>query len=107
MLIFKTRRERESIIVQTMIRLYCKENHSSGVVFCDECLSLKVYAEKRLLRCMFGELKPVCKQCPVHCYSPAMREQMRVVMRWAGPRMIYKKPGLAILHILDTMTTKR
>ena len=28
-------------------------------------------ADKRLDKCVFGEEKPACKQCPVHCYQPA------------------------------------
>jgi len=30
-----------------------------------------------------------------------MREQVREMMRYAGPRMLLKHPGYAILHILD------
>ena len=49
--------------------------------------ALFVYAQKRLDKCVFGEEKPACKQCPVHCYQPAKREEMKQIMRWAGPRM--------------------
>ncbi len=107
MLLLKTRRERESIIVQAMIEMYCHENHNSLEALCQECSTLSAYAEKRLLSCMYGEMKPVCKHCPVHCYSPAMREQMRKVMRWAGPKMIYRKPFFAILHLVDNLTAPK
>ncbi len=30
-----------------------------------------------------------------------MRERVRVVMRTAGPRMIWKHPILAIRHVID------
>jgi hypothetical protein len=30
-----------------------------------------------------------------------MREQMRVVMRWAGPRMILRHPVMGIAHLID------
>ena len=33
--------------------------------------ALNAYADKRLDKCVFGEEKPACKQCPVHCYQPA------------------------------------
>ena len=104
MFLLKTRRERESVIVQTMIKMYCVANHNSEVTLCEDCESLSKYAEKRLLSCMYGEIKPVCKHCPVHCYSPVMREKMREVMRWAGPRMIFKKPVFAVVHIIDNLT---
>ncbi len=30
-----------------------------------------------------------------------MREQMKLVMRWAGPKMLIHHPILAIRHLLD------
>lgn len=104
MFLLKSRRERESVIVQAMIKMYCLANHYSEGIVCEECDSLSKYAEKRILSCMYGEIKPVCKHCPVHCYSPAMREQMRQVMRWSGPRMILRKPVFAVMHIIDKLT---
>jgi len=107
MFLLKTRRERESVIVQAMIKMYCQENHNSERSLCKECSTLSAYAEKRLLSCMYSEIKPVCKHCPVHCYSPVMREQMRQVMRWAGPRMIFRKPFFAITHLIDNYTAAK
>ena len=103
MFLLKSRREREQIIVLEMIRMYCAGNHSNGNVLCEECSEIAVYSEKRLLSCMYGDSKPVCKECPVHCYSPQQREQMRKVMRFSGPRMLYHKPGFAIVHIIDNL----
>ena len=107
MFLTKTRRERESVIVLTMIKMYCNANHFRGKTLCEECESLSKYAEKRLFSCMYGEIKPVCKHCPVHCYSPVMREQMRKVMRWAGPRMILRNPVFAVMHIIDNLTAPK
>jgi len=104
MIFLKTRRERESIIVQSMIEMYCKANHRKEGSLCTDCAELSQYANKRLLTCMYGDIKPVCKECPVHCYSPLRREQMRLVMRWAGPRMLYKKPIYAFIHSIDNIT---
>jgi hypothetical protein len=103
MFIFKPRREREKIIVQMMINMNCEANHRYEGTLCKECAELSAYAEKRLLYCLYGELKPVCKVCPVHCYSPQRREQMKQVMRFSGPRMIYTKPFYAIVHIIDNL----
>lgn len=50
---------------------------------------------------MFGEEKPACKQCPVHCYQPAKREEMKQIMRWAGPRMLWRHPILTVRHLID------
>ena len=59
------------------------------------------YATRRLDRCVFGDDKPTCANCTVHCYSEAMREQVRAVMRYAGPRMLRRHPILAIRHVID------
>lgn len=83
-----------------MIRLYCRARHG-GRELCTECRALAEYAGSRLDRCPFGEGKPTCVDCPVHCYAPAMRERIREVMRWAGPRMLWRHPVLAIRHLLD------
>jgi hypothetical protein len=103
MFLLKSRREREKIIVQTMINLYCAGNHANKTELCEVCADLANYAEKRLLSCMYGDIKPVCKKCPVHCYSPQKREQMREVMRWSGPRMLQKKPFYAMVHFIDNL----
>jgi len=107
MFLLKTRRKREAAIVQSMIIMYCKAHHHSKDKLCEDCTELSKYAEKRLLSCMFGEVKPVCKECPVHCYSPKMRGQMKLVMQWAGPRMIFRKPLFAIIHIIDNLTAPK
>lgn len=63
--------------------------------------ALFAYAQKRLDKCVFGEEKPACKQCPVHCYQPAKREEMKQIMRWAGPRMLWRHPILTVRHLMD------
>ncbi len=107
MFVLKSRREREAIIVQTMIHMYCRAHHNTKGSLCNDCAQLSAYSEKRLLSCMYGERKPVCKECPVHCYSPQMREQMRLVMRWAGPRMIIRRPLFAVTHIVDNLISPK
>ena len=54
----------------------------------------------RLEKCPFQEHKTTCAKCPVHCYKPARREQIRAVMRYAGPRMMFRHPRLAFYHLV-------
>jgi hypothetical protein len=93
------RRRRERKTLQAMMRMYCRGHH--GQALCMECSALARYAERRLERCVFGDAKPTCANCSVHCYKAAMRERMRAVMRWSGPRMLLRHPLLAVLHMLD------
>jgi len=95
----RIRRERETI--EAMIGIYCRGNHGAGGELCDECTQLKEYANKRLDLCPHGEEKPTCLKCPIHCYRAEEREQVRTVMRYAGPRMLLYHPIIAIRHILD------
>ena len=67
---------------------------------CPECATLLDYALRRLDSCRFGNGKPSCRKCPVHCYHADMRERIRTVMRWAGPRMIFRHPIAATRHLL-------
>lgn len=84
-----------------MITIYCRAHHTSQIEQCQECSQLLCYAEKRLSHCPFQENKPTCGKCTVHCYKSAMKEKIRKVMRYSGPRMIYHHPIMAIRHILD------
>ena len=73
-------------------------NGAGGRELCPECRELLDYALARLGRCPYGEAKPVCRHCPTHCYSPAMREGIRRVMRFSGPRMVLYAPVEVVRH---------
>ena len=96
------RRARELKTIEAMLRLFCRgHGHANRAPLCSECGALLEYATRRLERCVFGDAKPTCTNCVVHCYSADMREHIRIVMRWAGPRMLLRHPILGILHKLD------
>jgi hypothetical protein len=92
---------RELATIQAMIRMYCRDQHGGHDGLCGECEALLGYARERLNRCPFQEGKTTCARCPVHCYKPAMRQRIRDVMRYAGPRMLYRHPVLTVRHLLD------
>jgi predicted amidophosphoribosyltransferase len=92
---------REWKTVVAMIRIYCQGQHGSGGALCQECAQLVEYAGVRLERCRFGAAKPTCAKCPVHCYQRTRREQIKAVMRYAGPHMLWRHPRLALHHWLD------
>jgi len=83
-----------------MVLIYCRAHHR-GSAPCPDCAALLAYANRRLERCLFGDAKPTCANCVVHCYRADMREHIREVMRWAGPRMLWRRPVLGIRHLLD------
>ena len=71
------------------------------------CAALPGNASQRRDRCPHGDNKPFCSNCPIHCYKPEMRQQMRAVMRYAGPRMLLSHPALVLRHMAETMRRKR
>ncbi len=92
---------RERRTIQVMIQIYCQGTHHSDGSLCPECQQLEAYALQRLEKCPFQAGKPTCARCPIHCYKPALRQQVRQVMRFSGPRMLLRHPILAVLHTLD------
>jgi hypothetical protein len=100
------RLKREKQTLRKMAGIYCRSHHQTREGFCPECLKVLNYALERVDRCPFGEGKPTCTACPVHCHEPAMRRKIRQVMRYSGPRMLVRHPLLALLHILDGLGKK-
>ena len=108
------KRLKEQRVVESMILLYCrknhqynsqnKDNHHQGM--CDDCFQLLEYSQARSEHCPFMESKTFCANCRVHCYKPEMREKIRTVMRFSGPRMLFHHPGMAIWHLVCSKREK-
>lgn len=101
------KREKEKELVSQMISLYCKKKHGGRHGLCRDCAELDDYARARSDRCPFMETKTFCSNCKVHCYQPAMRGKIRDVMRFSGPRMIFRHPVTAICHVIETKKEKK
>lgn len=100
------KRRREKEIVSKMIHIYCKRKHKRKHL-CKECAELDEYAKMRSDKCPFMENKTFCSNCKVHCYKADMRERIRDVMRFSGPRMIFYHPIMAIKHLIESKKEKR
>jgi len=92
--------ERERKTIKVMIGMYCRKYHNKEMKGCETCTELFSYASKKLDCCTFRNDKPVCSKCPIHCYKPEMREKIKTVMRYSGPRMIFQHPVLAFYHTM-------
>lgn len=101
------KRQREKQMVSQMITLYCRRTHHTRGALCPDCAALNQYACARSDRCPFMETKTFCSNCRVHCYKPDMREKIRIVMRFSGPRMIFYHPVAAIRHVVETKREKK
>jgi hypothetical protein len=94
--------DREFLTMTRMVGIYCADHHDgSANELCESCQGFLDYAQRRLDKCPYGEDKPTCANCPVHCYKPTQRAQAKAIMRYAGPRMLLRHPLLTIAHQLD------
>ena len=94
--------EREKKTIDAMVHLYCKGQHETkGNKLCPECTEFLSYAFIQLDKCPFQEEKSTCGKCLVHCYQPQMREKVKIIMGYSGPRMLFHSPGLALRHVFD------
>ena len=102
-----SRIEREKKTIDAMLGIYCQGKHGSSRALsgglCDDCCALQEYAHQRLDVCPFHDNKPACNKCTVHCYAEQKRVQVKDVMRYAGPRMMFRYPVLAVLHLVDLL----
>ena len=116
------RRADEAELVSQMIALWCRAHHDGAepaagaaqvklnrraICLCPACAELRDYARARIERCPRMETKTFCSACPTHCYRPEMRERIREVMRWSGPRMLLHRPVPAIRHAITTIRSRK
>ena len=92
--------EKDKKTLYFLIDLYCQKNHSSTLNECNECNEVYKYAAKKLDACKFGENKPNCKKCTIHCYNKTTRSRIREIMRFSGPRIIFHRPYQYIRYAL-------
>lgn len=98
------RLKEESLTIEAMVKCFCRAKHKDGEKnesgLCPDCEAFLAYAKKRLACCPYGSGKPVCAKCRIHCYKPAEKAAAREIMRFAGPRLVFSHPVLALKHLI-------
>ena len=98
------KKKKEQAVVSQMIHLYCSKNHNTydkkARSLCAECKELLDYSIFRSEHCPYMAEKTFCSNCKTHCYKSDMRQRIKTVMRFSGPRMILYHPFLAIWHLI-------
>ncbi|KAF0249083.1 MAG: hypothetical protein FD167_1507 [bacterium] len=103
MFLLGERLERENKTIKAMIEIYCKKNHKSNIGSCSECRQIYDYASYRITRCPHKDNKPACTTCEIHCFSLKMKEEIKKIMRFSGPRMLIHHPILSLFHYIDKL----
>ena len=97
------KRALEAEVMEKMIVIYChgKKHIVDGgdPPLCPRCRRLLAYARGRVENCPRMAVKSFCSACPVHCYTPDMRAEIRAVMRYSGPRMLLHHPVMTLHHM--------
>jgi len=89
----------DKAVIHWMIDYYCKKHHKSDSI-CEECSAVLEYALKRIEKCPYGRTKPVCSNCSIHCYKIEMRQRIKIIMKFSGPVIIFRKPVIGIKYLL-------
>lgn len=92
---------KEKDIVKTMIAMYSKGHDKVPFDENKEMQNLYAYCQLKLSKCPFKDKKKFCSNCTIHCYEITRRNQIKKVMKYSGPRMIFKHPILLIKHCLQ------
>jgi hypothetical protein len=94
------KQQTEFELVTRMVSLTCADKHGARDGLCVECAALLDYVAARIARCPYGEEKPTCRRCHIHCYRPAERQRIKEVMAHAGPRMLMRGDLAALKHLI-------
>ena len=100
-------RQKEMEVVELMIRLYCRKKHKCREGLCEECNELLEYVKLHRSKCPWGDSKPFCSNCKIHCYKAEMRAKIKEVMRFSGPRMVLYHPIIAMSHLIETKKQRK
>ena len=90
------------------VSMYCRSHHAGNKVqpfnflypkipvrihsdkpLCGQCEKLLRHAIVMRVLCPLDP-KPKCRKCPQNCYRPGYRDAMEVVMRYSGPRSLFR-----------------
>ena len=86
--------------IRIMTEIYCHAHHNTKEGLCPECEEFYLYSVKRLACCPFGEKKPVCAKCKIHCYGKGYKERAKEIMAFSGPKLLLKHPILSMRHVM-------
>lgn len=91
-------------LIETMIRIYCDGNcgvKSDKQTLCVDCQELLDYAKHRLENCPRTSTRTSCGRCDTPCYREPYKQKIRLVMKYAGPRMVFKHPIKTVKYVID------
>lgn len=98
----KNRLEKEKVIFEKMILIYCKNNHKENHP-CSQCIDIINYGKNKINNCPFDNSKPFCSKCSIHCYEKNVQKKVKEIMRYSGPRIIFYHPITSLKHLISSI----
>lgn len=96
------RRRLDEKTLYAMQLIYCSAKHAKDAGedgLCDPCRDLLKYSLERTKNCSYKAQGRLCSACEIHCFENEQRARIRQVMRFSGPRLIFRKPALALRYL--------
>lgn len=79
----------------------------TGPLLCVECAEHQRYGERRRASCP-KDPKPFCTTCDIHCYKPDEAEWQRQMMRYSGPRSVFRGHAIdGLRHLVQLRRARR
>lgn len=97
------KRQKEMKMMEIIFDIYEKGHPEEKELLSD----LRAYARERITRCPKMATKTYCSNCEIHCYKPAFRQKIKEIMRYAGPRLLLRRPVGAIDHMIKGFLHRR
>lgn len=101
----KAREDR--MTMEAIGRIYCRGNHKnrqcdqSGM--CPECRLAIEETLERTATCPKGHVGN-CEDCDIHCQRGEAQENIKRIMRYAAPRMMFRHPLMAARYLRKKLT---
>ncbi len=93
----KSESEIEKKTIEKVIEIYCNHKHDIPHGLCDDCSELLGDAIHLINKCQHKP-KPACGACKTNCFSSDQRKKMKGIMKYSGPKMLFRHPVLTINH---------
>ncbi|WP_039850388.1 nitrous oxide-stimulated promoter family protein [Grimontia sp. SpTr1] len=89
-------------LVRAMTTLYCKHIHR-GSQLCTQCSDLIAFETQRAQQCCRDSGTLSCRECHRQCYPDAKRLEINHIVRWAEPKMRWRKPILIARYYVQSL----
>lgn len=103
--LFMFNEKKEIETIELMIKIYCRHHHKNKGL-CQNCQNILNYSSQRIELCPVKSTKTFCSCCKIHCYNKEIQKEIKKIMRYSGPFMLFYHPIKALSHMFLTIKYK-